>query len=64
MPIFEYVCDRCKSTKDKLVTRVESEAGKTFECDCEEGATLRKSDIPTAATLRFKGQWFGTTGSY
>lgn len=64
MPIFEYRCDKCDKTEDKLVTRPEADAGVEFVCDCEEGAIMKKGDKISAAALRFKGNWSGTTGSF
>lgn len=64
MPIFEYICDTCEVVKDKLVTRAEVDSEKEFKCECEKGGTMRRHTVPTAATLRFKGRWFGTTGGY
>lgn len=62
MPIFEFKCDKCKTVQDKLVRRADEDT--TFKCDCEEKGTLRRSETPSAAALRFKGNWFGTTGRY
>jgi predicted nucleic acid-binding Zn ribbon protein len=67
MPIFEYKCNKCETTKDKLVSRSQAEEGVTFPCDEQpEGCdgTLVHSDVPTAAALRFKGRWFATTRGY
>ncbi len=64
MPIFEYKCDKCEALKDKLVSRADADEGKTFPCDCKDAGTLSRSELPSAAALRFKGNWFGTTGRY
>lgn len=68
MPIFEYKCNTCGTTKDKLVSRAAADEGITFQCEDELPeectGTLARSDVPSAAALRFKGQWFGTTGRY
>ena len=64
MPLFDYVCDKCEKVEEKLVSRTDAEAEVTFPCDCEKKGTLSRSSAPSAAALRFKGQWFGTTGNY
>lgn len=66
MPIFEYKCNTCEKTKDKLVSRTDADNAATFPCevteDCE--GTLARSETPSAAELRFKGRWYSTTRSY
>ena len=64
MPIFEYKCDKCEEIKDKLVSRADADENKTFECECDSKGTLTRHTAPCAASLRFKGNWFGTTGQY
>lgn len=64
MPIFDYKCDKCKVVKEKLVTRKDADENIEFECDCADKGTLKRTDVPSAAALRFKGNWFGTTGRY
>lgn len=64
MPIFEYICDACEKRVDKLVTRTQVEEGVEFECECEQKGTLKKSEAPVAASLRFKGKWYTTTRGY
>jgi len=64
MPIFEYKCNKCDKLEDKLVSRVDADEDKTFPCDCKAKGTLSKNTVPNAASLRFKGNWFGTTGQY
>ena len=64
MPIFEYQCNKCELKQDKLVSRKDVDEDKTFECNCENKGTMTRSEVVNAATLRFKGNWFGTTGRY
>jgi putative FmdB family regulatory protein len=64
MPIFDYKCDKCEQIKSKLVSRSDADNNATFECDCEQKGTLSRSEIPTAAELRFRGRWFATTRGY
>jgi putative FmdB family regulatory protein len=63
MPIFEYKCNKCNITKDKLVSRSDADADKEFECECENGM-LTRTDVISSAALRFKGQWYSTTRNY
>ena len=65
MPIFTYVCNECDKETDKLVSRKEADNGVDFPC-ADEGCVgrLHKSEVPTAADLRFKGRWFATTRGY
>ena len=62
MPIFEFKCDKCGTIKDKLVKRVDENT--EFACDCDSKGTLKRNEAPTAAVLRFKGNWSGTTGRF
>lgn len=64
MPIFDFVCNKCSRVEEKLVSRADADNGIEFPCDCEDGAKLERSEAISAAALRFKGQWFGTTGNY
>lgn len=63
MPIFEYRCDKCELVEDKLVSRSDADADKEFACSCKDGI-LKRTDTPSAAALRFRGQWYSTTRSY
>ena len=64
MPIFEFHCNKCGATKDKLVKREDEDA--EFDCDvCNEAdAKLQRTAAPSSAALRFRGQWYSTTRSY
>ena len=64
MPIFEFKCNKCEATKDKLVKREDENA--EFDCDvCKaKDAKLQRTIVPSSAALRFRGNWYSTTRSY
>lgn len=63
MPIFEYKCNKCEEVKDRLVSRADADADAEFDCECgQEDAKLQRTAAPTAAGIRFRGRWPGTTG--
>ena len=65
MPIFEYKCDKCNKTEDKLVSRSDADDFVEFDCTCKKKGKLKRTEaITTAAALRFKGNWSGTTGRF
>jgi len=60
MPIFEFTCDKCDKSVEKIMSFDESEG--LHKCECGEG-NLKKH---TASNFNFslKGQWFKNTGGY
>lgn len=60
MPIYEYVCTRCKKIQDKLVKISEAE---NQTCDCEDGAKLERTNSIHATSFILKGSgWYNGRG--
>jgi len=61
MPIFEFTCDKCDKTVEKIMSFDESEKG-TIKCECGK-STMKKN---TAFNFNFalKGNWFKNNQSY
>lgn len=64
MPIFQFKCDKCDKLDDKLISRSDADNNVDFDCDCAKKGKLKRTNDITAAALRFKGNWSGTTGSF
>jgi len=61
MPIFEFFCDECGKTTEKIMRFEESEK-KDIPCNCGTG-TLSKIPI-SSFNFSLKGNWFKNNQNY
>lgn len=61
MPMFEFTCNKCNKTVEKIMSFSESE--KVIDCSCGEKGGLEKNKV-NAFNVSFKGKWFKNAGSY
>lgn len=62
MPIYQYVCEECKKSEDKLVSMKDSDTI-TFDCGC--GGKMKKIFSATSLNFELKGKgWFAKDGRY
>lgn len=60
MPIFDFECDNCDKTVEKIMSYEDSE--KKIKCECGKGHLNKKASSKLSFNL--KGRWFKNTGSY
>lgn len=60
MPIYEFSCDNCEKSIEKIMSYSESE--KPQLCDCGKGKLTKRNAFNFNFSL--KGDWFKTTGKY
>lgn len=61
MPIFEFSCNKCGKTIEKIMSFEQSEKS-NMKCDCGEGVIKKNKVAP--CNLSFKGNWFVNNKTY
>ena len=61
MPIFDFQCDKCNKTVEKIVSLKDSET--PLNCDCDKKGKLFKKPV-SQFNFSLKGNWFKNNGTY
>mgnify|MGYP005851763449 CR=1 FL=1 len=61
MPIFEFNCDNCSHTIEKIMSFKQSEEYQGT-CKCKKGK-IKKVPV-NKFNMSFKGRWYKNTGAY
>ena len=59
MPLYDFICDKCEKTQEKLIKREDID-----KQICECGTLMHKSDVVTKMSFQLKGIWFKTHKRY
>lgn len=58
MPLYDYYCELCRSTEEKLLSRKEADKDEEYKCDRCRTTLVR---LVSRASLKFKGDGFYIT---
>lgn len=61
MPIYQYICTKCETEEDRLVSFSNADQQ---QHDCEDDAPMERTHKVERTSFSLKGNWVKTTGSY